>query len=877
MRQPSLPVVAILGLVAVATQIGFAQGYIIPVPPGPMPRPPAPLSVKYHRVHADIADQVAGVKIDQVFVNQHRRQMEGTYYFPLPEAAAVSDFALYIDGKRVEGEVLDKDTARKIYEDIVRRMEDPALLEHAGSGLFRARVFPIPAGGERRIELGYTQHIPFESGTARFTYPLKSDKPNVSPVKELTLDVALNTKVALKSVYSPTHDVDVVRKGDHRAVVSFEQSNVKPERDFALYYTVSEAEFGLNLLTHRERGDDGFFLLMLAPKQEYEEAELIAKDIVFVCDTSGSMTKDDKIGQARDALEFCLANLNARDRFAVISFATAVRRFEDELAPATDGNVRRARDFVRKIKARGGTNINEALSDAVGMIETSSRPTMIVFLTDGRPTVGVTEIEKILDNISDANRVARARSRPLLEGVLSGVFRGGRTVLAADDEGDVRRTRVSLDLRERDIVRALQLISKATEVSFVVAPEVSGRVTYKCERERLDRVLDDLAEMCGFEWEATDDTILVRAKGARRPEPPEDGEGQRAVVVKPRGRRARVFVFGVGHDVNTHLLDKLADQNGGSATYVEPHEDIELAVSAFYTKISHPVLSDLQLRFGDIKVYDTHPLELPDLFRGSQLTVLGRYEGRGETDVTLIGQVAGKQRAFEYAADFPRHADEHDFIPRLWAQRKIGYLLDEIRLHGEKRELKEAIVDLSLEYGIVTPYTSYLVQEDERIARRPGFRPLAEAVGQGHYRASPAAPALSAGANVAMPADRARAADLQEAAGEGGFRAARVTKQLRGAEQVQRGQAVQYVARRTMYLDRDAWRQVQRDSIDRTVEIKYASRAYFDVLRARPDWGPLFGLGASVEFQSGRQLIRIGPAGRETLSEEELRELTARS
>ena len=132
----------------------YADGFIIPKP-HPGEKIP-PLSVKYHRVSVEIINQVAKTSIDQVFINNHPRDIEGIYIFPLPEEATISEFAMYIGDKKVEGEILDRDQARRIYEDIVRRMKDPALLEYVGRNMFRARVYPIPARGEKRIRLSYT-------------------------------------------------------------------------------------------------------------------------------------------------------------------------------------------------------------------------------------------------------------------------------------------------------------------------------------------------------------------------------------------------------------------------------------------------------------------------------------------------------------------------------------------------------------------------------------------------------------------------------------------------------------------------------------------------------------------------------------------------
>ncbi len=843
-----------------------AQGYIIPLPPPPRPPwPPGPvtLEVKSHRVEVTIENQVAKVAVDQVFRNQYRHRVEGTYYFPLPADAAISDFALFIDGKRVEGELLDRDKARRIYEDIVRRMKDPALLEYVGRNLFRARVFPIPAGGTRRIQLEYSQHVPFDAGTARFVYPLKCDKPSFGSIGEFAISVAIDSAQPLKSVYSPTHEVDVARRGDRHAVVSAEATNYRPDQDFTLYFTTSKQEFGLHLIANRKRGEDGFFLLMLAPRQEFAAEEIIAKDVVFVFDTSGSMAGE-KIRQAQAALRYCLDNLNRKDRFGLITFSTEVRAFEDELVEATKQRIDAAQDFVGGVKARGGTDINAALLAALKMFRGDDRPGMLVFLTDGRPTMGVTKIEGIIENVDRANRRTKQASGPpplTPWAVLAGAVLGARSPL---------EQRISVHLRQvRDIAEVLSLIARAASIDVVVQGDVRGTVgKLELKNQTIEQVLKALAERVPFEWEVQKESIIVRPVGAkvrREPEP-------RRVAIRPaderRPRRARIFVFGVGHNVNTHLLDKIASRNGGASTYVGPKEDIELAVTAFYAKVSYPVLSNLHLDWGDIKTYDVFPRELPDLFRGSQLTVLGRYTGSGTATVVLSGEAAQRQQAFEYETRLPEREAKNGFIPRLWAQRKIGYLLDEIRLHGEDPELKQAIVDLSLEYGIVTPYTSYLVQQDERIVRR-----LPRPVQLGRVFEQDAA-ALAPGMPGGMAVPSPERADLRRQVGAGAVRAAKAAKELRRGEVVQKGGALRYVAGHTFFLDGEVWRDVKFDQRLPVTEIKVNSQAYFDLLAARPDWGPILALGPRVVLRIGERILQIGETGAETLSAEEITSLT---
>lgn len=176
----------------------------------------------------------------------------------------------------------------------------------------------------------------------------------------------------------------------------------------------------------------------------------------------------------------------------------------------------------------------------------------------------------------------------------------------------------------------------------------------------------------------------------------------------------RIFPFGVGDDVNATMLDRLADQTRAVATYVRPSEDIENKVSGLYGKISNPVLTNLKLTAtNDIKFSEVYPPELPDLFHGGQLVILGRYSGQGAATVKLSGQVGREMKEFVYDLTFPEKTSaERDFVEHLWARRKVGYLLDQIRANGENKELVQEVVALAKKYGITTPYTSYLVVPD---------------------------------------------------------------------------------------------------------------------------------------------------------------------
>ncbi len=578
-----------------------ADGFIVVhhriIPPIPRPpRPPRlihmPLSVKYHHVTATITNTVAVTKIDQVFHNPNPRQLEGTYIFPLADDVAVQRFTMFMNGKEVSGEILEKDKARKIYEDYVRKMKDPALLEYVGSRMFKARVFPIPANGDVRITMDYSQPIPVKGGLATYRYPLNTEKFSSKPLEEVSVMATVTSDIPLGSVFCPTHPARIDRKGPNKVVASYEAKSVRPDKDFLLYYNLSETEFGLSLLTHRSGGEDGVFMARLSPKMPKPE-QILPKDICFVIDVSGSMAGA-KMEQAQKSLKFCLSNLNRGDRFNVISFSTESRPFRPSLTPATAENVSAARRHVDELKAIGGTNINEALLDALKMAtDDAKRPYLIVFMTDGQPTVGeTTDVTQILKNVKAAN-----------------------------------------------------------------------------------------------------------------------------------AKKVRIFVLGVGSKVNTRLLDRLADDNHGNRDYVTEKEDLEVKLSNFYSALANPVLGNPELSFEGITVHDVYPKKLPDLFKGSELVVYGRYSGSGRAKVRLTGQRSDTKMLFGFDGEFPASQTANDFVPRLWARAKIGHLMDQIRLHGSKQELKDEVVRLSKKYGIMTELTSWLVLEDT--AARPARAPVA--------------------------------------------------------------------------------------------------------------------------------------------------------
>ena len=346
-------------------------------PPIIWPRSFDGLRIAHQQVNVTISEQVATTHIDQLFVNDSDRLLEGTYFFPLPKGATVSQLTMWVDGVAIEAKILEREEARAIYDAIVRQLRDPALLEYVGSSAIQANVFPIPAQAERRVEIEYTQILPVDNGLIHYVYPQSIELYTNTPLDNQSIRVEVQSNEALRTIYSPSHAVAIDRDGDFHAVIGYEDSGVIANEDFELYYSVSPEAVGLNLLSYRESGQDGFFVLLAAPSVEADE--VVAKDVILVLDTSGSM-EGEKMAQAKEAAAYVVGQLNPEDRFNIVSFSTGMRSFAPNLVAANTAEGYGT--FINSLEALGGTNISLALLEALNQTD-GQRPTTIIFLTDG--------------------------------------------------------------------------------------------------------------------------------------------------------------------------------------------------------------------------------------------------------------------------------------------------------------------------------------------------------------------------------------------------------------------------------------------------------------------------------------------------------------
>ena len=692
-----------------------AQGWIDierPINPG---RQLSQLVRVSSNVHAVVDGRVARFEVTERFRNAGNAIAEGTYLYPLPGEAVFSDFSLFQGERELKGEMMAAEQARTIYEGIVRRLKDPALLTLVGHGLIRAQVFPVQPGETRTVTLRFTELLGREADALRFRYAA-GDRGDGTVT--MTVDVRRETEFA--TPYSPTHQVSHERRdGDLRISV---RPPVRGDIDLVLPFR--RGLVGGTVLTHAEPGADGFALLFLSPPPAGETATL-GRDLTLVVDISGSMSGE-KLDQAKSAIRQALSALRARDRFRLIAFSSGVRQFREGFTAAAESELADARRFVDDLQATGGTNLEGAIETALAMPAESDRLAMVILLTDGIPSVG-------------------EQARP-------GLRQGAAAHIG----------------------------------------------------------------------------------------------------------RARIFTVGVGHDVNTYLLDRLAVDGHGSATYVAPGSDVGDAVGGLMSKLSRPALVDLRIVDAPVRFQEQAPASLPDLFYGEELVVLARYRGEGNGPVVIEGTRNGRRERFTIAARFDRNESGNDFIAPLWAARRIGELTRQIRLEGSSPELVAAVKELGLRYGILTEYTAYLVQEPGTVAaetRAPapmaGRSMAREMTGAQAFDAAKSSANLSASTSL-QSANAAVSGRMDEM--RGGGRGGVATRGERSEIRRAGGR---------LFAFRDgAWTDLtQRDSAVSRKAIAPYSPAYFALVKARPSLRAALSVGTPVVLAGRRISLKVADGG----------------
>ena len=551
-----------------------------------------------------IVELSAATTLDITMRNNSDRQEEAVLLIPVPAGSAISSFMFEGVASEPTVEILAKDEARRVYDSIVASVRDPALLEFAGHNLVRSSVFPVAARATQRVRLTY-EHL-LESngseGTRAYMLPRTQSLEHRVP---WTIAVDVRGRDPIAGVYSPTHELLTERVAANHLKSQLAPHATTEPGPLRLFVLREKGDLSATLMAYPDPTIGGGYFLLAAglPAEALQRSSSVKRDVTIVLDRSGSMVGE-KMEQARRALMVVLDSLEEGESFNIIDFGTTVTKFADRPVTKNAQSLDAARQYVQKLAANGGTNTFAALHEALRQEAPSGSLPMVLFLTDGLPTIGRTT--------------------------------------------------------EYDI---------------------------------------------------------------------------RALVEKGNASRKRVYTFGVGHDVNAPLLDRLADATRGVATYVQPKEDVAAAVATTVRKLRGPVFMDLGVAVMHADkspaprvLADLQPAIIPDLFQGDQLVLLGRYTSEERVVVRLSGTYLGTPRAFDIAFDLGSASTRNDFVPRLWATRRIAQLIDTIRQQpgvagaapsGHVEGIIAEIVALSTKFGILTEYTSFLARDGTNLNNTP--------------------------------------------------------------------------------------------------------------------------------------------------------------
>jgi Ca-activated chloride channel homolog len=574
----------------------------------------SPVTVTDVKVGVVILEQVATTTMDISLRNTSSSRAEAEMVVPVPDGAVVKGFTFEGAAKEPTAELLPKDEAKRIYNEIVAKTRDPALLEFAGYNLIRSSVFPVEARGVQKVRLTYEHLLSADGDRVDYVLP-RSESLDYNIPWDVSLSIKSKSPIA--TVYSPSHQLEIERKGGGVVGVRMAKASATEPGAFRLSYLRQREGVTASLMAYPDAKLDGGYFLLLAsvppkPAPDGEAAApAIKRELTIVIDRSGSMAGE-KIEQVRAAALLVIQGLGEGEAFNIIDYSDSISSFAPAPVVRTADNAEEARRYLRRLAASGGTNLHDAVLEALRPKPREGMLPIVLFLTDGLPTVGIRDEVTIRSDVEAANKYGR-----------------------------------------------------------------------------------------------------------------------------------RIFTFGVGYDVNAPLLSNLADKSRATSTFVLPKEDVEAKVSGVFRRLVGPMLAGpvLEVLDADGKVTtrratDLLPGRLPDLFEGDNLVVLGKYKLDEPLVFRLKGNYQGKERTFQFRFELSSATTRNSFVPRLWASRKIAYLIEEIRQAGaagganptlatatasadpRTNELVDEIVRLSVEFGILTEYTSFLAREGTDLTRR---------------------------------------------------------------------------------------------------------------------------------------------------------------
>ena len=552
-----------------------------------------------------IREQSAVTTLDITMHNPAARRTEAELWIPIPQGAVIRSFTFQGSSPEAAVKILSRSDAAETYKEITAKLKDPALLEFAGYGMARSTVFPIEAHGDQRVRFTYEHLLASNSGRVDYELPKSESLGYRVPWK---IAVKIKALRPISTTYSPSHKIEVKREDANTVSVRTTAESEREPGPFRLSFLFEQQGITSTLYASPDdRATGGYFMLLAGPPAELarkKDSTPIRREVLLVLDHSGSMAGD-KIKQVKEAARQTLSGLNEDEYFNIVVYNESVQVYSPAPVQRTAAGLRAALAFIDTINASGSTNIHEALSEAMRLPTAEGCLPVVLFLTDGLPTVGNT--------------------------------------------------------------------SEAAIRTVAIAQNIHNR---------------------------------------------------------------RVFAFGVGADVNAPLLDRISSENRGVSTYVLPGDNLEVKVGELFHRLRGPVLADPKMEILDAngrpepgRVLDVLPARLPDLYDGDQLVVLGRYNEDRPMTIRISGNFLGRPASFTNKFDMDRKTSRNAFVPRLWASRKIGLLVDELRQMGaddakgarmlssaasadpKTKELVGEVLRLSTEFGIMTEYTAFLATE----------------------------------------------------------------------------------------------------------------------------------------------------------------------
>ena len=545
--------------------------------------------IKSIDIEVNIQDQVAVTKVGQIFYNEMNESVEAIYLFPLPENAMMTKLVYWFNGERYEAEIRERQDAINAYNSKLNQWLDPALLEYMGDNLFRLSIVPVGANSEVRTEITYVEMLNYEFGVNNYKYLLNTLELSSQPLETVHFFMNAQSQNPYKYFQSPSHEnsmsTRLIKVSDYNYTLEFGDENYYPDKDLVVKFETVRNEVQFSLLTYTpteedSMGADSFYSLWITPPDSISEEETIPKDIVFTADVSSSMAGI-RLYQVKQSLDYYLELLNPIDRFNIITFGTYVEQFKADLVSATPANIEAAHNFVFQMYALGMTNISAALEGSLNQSFGDTTSNNLIFLTDGKPTIGEIDSQTIIDSVTAANN-----------------------------------------------------------------------------------------------------------------------------------KNVRIFSFGIGDNLNRNLITRLANENHGYSTYITSDDSISILVNNHFTKISKPLITDINISFGGLQNWDRYPKIFSDLYWGSQSVEMGLYTNSGTFPITVTGNIGSESVEFTKTLNFSDNSD-YRFVPRLWAKSKINHLLDLIDINGESDELVDQIIELSLRFQILTKYTAFYVDPEE--------------------------------------------------------------------------------------------------------------------------------------------------------------------